>query len=178
MLLSIMQGIGQLLQQKIIWSTMSPVVPRLKSSGLSWYQHHIVLITVAYNKSWSWVVLISWILLLFFNFVLAILSPMNFRIINLFYFIYLFIYLFTYLLTYLFCFLGPHPRHMDVPRLGVQPELQLPAHTTATAVWDPSCVCNYTTACGSARSLTHWAWPGIKPTTLGFLVGFVSTAVQ
>ena len=31
-------------------------------------------------------------------------------------------------------FLGPHPRHMvEVPRLGVQLELQLPAYTTATA---------------------------------------------
>ena len=29
------------------------------------------------------------------------------------------------------CFLGPHPRHMDVPRLGVESELQLLAYTTA-----------------------------------------------
>ena len=27
----------------------------------------------------------------------------------------------------LFVFLGPHPRHMEVPRLGVESELQLPA---------------------------------------------------
>ena len=39
-----------------------------------------------------------------------------------------------------FCFLGPHLRHMEVPRLGVASELQLPAHTTATATPDPSCV--------------------------------------
>ena len=32
-----------------------------------------------------------------------------------------------------FVFLGPHPRHREVPRLGVQSELQLPAYTTATA---------------------------------------------
>ena len=31
---------------------------------------------------------------------------------------------------------------MEVPRLGVESELQLPAYTTATATWDPSCVCN------------------------------------
>ena len=43
---------------------------------------------------------------------------------------------------FFFCFLGPHLRHMEVPRLGVQLELQLPAYTTATAtlvprrVWD------------------------------------------
>ena len=39
-------------------------------------------------------------------------------------------------------FLGPHPRHMEVPRLGVKLELQLPAYTTATATWDLSHVCD------------------------------------
>ena len=33
----------------------------------------------------------------------------------------------------LFCFLGPHPRHVEVPRPGVESERQLPAYTTATA---------------------------------------------
>ena len=37
-----------------------------------------------------------------------------------------------------FCFLGLHLRHMEVPRLGVKSELQLPACTTATAMADPS----------------------------------------
>ena len=36
------------------------------------------------------------------------------------------------------CFLGLHLRHMEVPKLGVQLELQLPAHATATAMQDPS----------------------------------------
>ena len=31
---------------------------------------------------------------------------------------------------------------MDVPRLGVGSELQLPAYTTATATRDPRCVCD------------------------------------
>ena len=31
---------------------------------------------------------------------------------------------------------------MEVPRLGVQQELQLPAYTTATATRDPSHVCD------------------------------------
>ena len=39
-------------------------------------------------------------------------------------------------------FLGPHPQHLKVPRLGVELELQPPAYTTATAMWDPSCICN------------------------------------
>ena len=38
-------------------------------------------------------------------------------------------------------FLGPHPQHMEVPRLGVESELQLPAYTTATAGWDLSRIC-------------------------------------
>ena len=36
-----------------------------------------------------------------------------------------------------FVFLGPHPQLMEVPRLGVQSELQLLASTTATAMPDP-----------------------------------------
>ena len=34
----------------------------------------------------------------------------------------------------------------------------------------------YTTAHGNARSLTHWARPGIEPKTSLFLVGFISSA--
>ena len=38
-----------------------------------------------------------------------------------------------------FClvFLGPHPQHMEVLRLGVKLELQLQAYITATATPDP-----------------------------------------
>ena len=45
---------------------------------------------------------------------------------------------------HLFCFLGPHPQHVEVPRLGVQSELQLPGYTTATATatQDLSRVCD------------------------------------
>ena len=39
-------------------------------------------------------------------------------------------------------FLGPHPRHTEVPRLGVESEPQLLAYATATATPDPSHVCN------------------------------------
>ena len=54
-------------------------------------------------------------------------------------------------LSVFFCFLGLHLRHMEVPRLGVQSQLQLPAYTTATATSDPSCVC------GLHHSLwQHW----------------------
>ena len=43
---------------------------------------------------------------------------------------------------WLFLLWGPHPWHMEVPRLRVQLELQLPACVTAPATWDPSCVCD------------------------------------
>ena len=41
-----------------------------------------------------------------------------------------------------FFLLGPHLRHMEVPRLGVESELQLPAYTTAAATQDWSRVCD------------------------------------
>ena len=52
---------------------------------------------------------------------------------------FLFIYLFILLF---FFFKGPHVRHMEVPRLGVESELQPPAYTTATAMPDPSRICD------------------------------------
>ena len=42
-----------------------------------------------------------------------------------------------YLFIQSFFVLGLHPGHMEVPRLGVKLELQLPAYTTATAMQDP-----------------------------------------
>ena len=43
---------------------------------------------------------------------------------------------------HLFIFLEPHPWHTEVPRLGVQLELQLPAYTTAIATPELSCICD------------------------------------
>ena len=43
---------------------------------------------------------------------------------------------------YYFCFLGPHSLHMEVPRLGVDSDLQLLAYTAATITPDLSCLCN------------------------------------
>ena len=47
-----------------------------------------------------------------------------------------------FILFLIFCFLGPHPWHMEIPRLGVQLELPLPAYATAAAMQDPSRICN------------------------------------
>ena len=43
---------------------------------------------------------------------------------------------------FFFCFLGPHSRHIEVPRLGVDLELQLPGCTTASTPPDLSQVYN------------------------------------
>ena len=61
------------------------------------------------------------------------------------YFIYLFVclcFLFVCFVLFLSFILGPNPRHMEVPRLGVKSERQLPAYTTATATPDPSRFCD------------------------------------
>ena len=58
----------------------------------------------------------------------------------------LFIFIYFY-----FCFSGLHLQHMEVPRLRVKSELQLPAYTTATAMPDPSNVCDL-----HHSSRQHW----------------------
>ena len=71
---------------------------------------------------------------------------------------------------FFFFFLGHHPQHMEVPRLGVQSELQ------QHEIWTVSAT--YTTAHCNARSSTHWARPGIELATSWFLVGSISAAPQ
>ena len=54
------------------------------------------------------------------------------------------LFYFLFLLFGLSVFLGPHPQHEKVPKLGVKFELQLlaTATATATAMWDPSGICD------------------------------------
>ena len=40
--------------------------------------------------------------------------------------------LLLFIYFFIFVFLRPHPWHVEVPRLGVEPELQLPAYTTTS----------------------------------------------
>ena len=49
---------------------------------------------------------------------------------------------FFFLSFFLFVFLGLHSWHMEVPRLGVESEVQLLAYNVATAIPDPSLVCD------------------------------------
>ena len=53
---------------------------------------------------------------------------------------------------YLF-FLGMHLWHMEVPRLGVESELQLSAYATATAMQDPNHNCSLCCSLGQCRVL-------------------------
>ena len=39
-------------------------------------------------------------------------------------------------------FLQLYLQHMEVPQLGLKPELQLQAYATATAAPDPRCICD------------------------------------
>ena len=48
---------------------------------------------------------------------------------------------FNFVFLFLF-FRAADLSHMEVPRLGVESELQLLAYTTAIATWDLSSVCN------------------------------------
>ena len=59
---------------------------------------------------------------------------------------------------YFLVFLGSHPQHMEVPRLQVESELQLPAYTVAIAMPDPSHICDLRrilNPLNKARDRTH-----------------------
>ena len=68
-----------------------------------------------------------------------------------------------------FCLLGPHPWHMEVPRLGVKESgLQAAGLHRALSV---TCI----TAHGKAGSLTRSVKPGTEPASSWILVRFLST---
>ena len=60
-----------------------------------------------------------------------------------------------------------------VPRLGVRLELQLPAYATATAIPDPSCVCDL-----QRLFLNPLNEAGIETVSLQILLRLISTAPQ
>ena len=81
----------------------------------------------------------------------------------------------VYLFLFLFWFLGPQPWHMEVPRLGVKLELQLPAYTTATAMQELSRICDLHHSSREHRILDPLR---IEPASSWILVGFISTEPQ
>ena len=72
-----------------------------------------------------------------------------------------------FLSLYVFFFLlRLHLRQMEVPRWGVKSELPLLAYATATAIPDPTLICDLCCSLSNiGSSLIHWARPGIKPTS-------------
>ena len=74
----------------------------------------------------------------------------------------------------LFCILRLHLWHMEILKLGVESELQLLAYTTATAMQDPSHVCDLHHSLQQHWILTHWVRPGIEPASSWILAGLVN----
>ena len=79
-------------------------------------------------------------------------------------------------IIFLLFYLGPHLWHMEVPRLGVKSELQLPAYATAAATWDPSRVCDLphswilnplSKAWNQTRALMYTSWVCYYWATMG-----------
>ena len=89
--------------------------------------------------------------------------------------VYVNFYRFFVLFCFLF-FLGLHPQHTEVPRLGVESKLQLWLRPQPQQHGIQVASVTYTTVHGNAGSLTHLARPGIKPTSSWILVRFISTA--
>ena len=67
---------------------------------------------------------------------------------------------------------------MEVPRLGVEWDLQLPAHTTATAMQNPHLVCDLNHSSPQHQNLNPLRGPGTEPISSWILVGFVTAEPQ
>ena len=73
-----------------------------------------------------------------------------------------------------FFFLGPHPQHMEVPRLGWKRSWSCQSMPQPQQHQIQIASVTYATAHGNIGSLTHWVSPGIKPHPHGHCVGFLS----
>ena len=89
----------------------------------------------------------------------------------------------TFLLLFvcLFYFLGTYLGHMEILRLGVQSELQLPAASlchSPTAIWDLSHFCDLHHSSWQCQITNPLSKPGIEPASSWLLVGFVFSVPQ
>ena len=80
------------------------------------------------------------------------------------------LFVFCFVLSY---FLGPQMQHVQVPRLGIELKLHLPAYIIATATPDPSYVCDLHCSWRQCRIINPLK-PGIKPTSSWILVRLFS----
>ena len=85
---------------------------------------------------------------------------------------------FLFVCLFVFCFLGLHLWHMEVPRLAVKLELQLPAYTTATAMQDPTRICDLQYSSWQCRILDPLSKGKDQTCILMELVGFISAEPQ
>ena len=67
---------------------------------------------------------------------------------------------------------------MEVPRLGVQSELQLPAYATVTATPDPSCIFDLHHSSWQSGILNPLSETRDGPVSSWILVGFITTEPQ
>ena len=81
----------------------------------------------------------------------------------------------NFIFIYYYYFLGPHPWHMEVPRLGVWSELQLPACVTAIAMPDSSHICDLHQSSWQSQILNPLSKARDRTSTSWFLVRFIST---
>ena len=77
--------------------------------------------------------------------------------------------------TYECIFLGPHPQHMEFPRLGSNWSCSHRPIPQPQQFRIRAMSITYSTSHSNARSLTQWARPGIKLTSSQILVRFVSS---
>ena len=63
---------------------------------------------------------------------------------------------------------------MEVSRLGFKSELQLQVYATATAMWDPSHICDLNHNSRQHWILTHWLRSGIERISSWILVRFIT----
>ena len=78
------------------------------------------------------------------------------------------------LFFFFLAFLGLHLWHMEVPRLGEESELQLPATATATAMPDPSHVCNLHCSSQKCQILNPLSEARDRTCILWIQVGFIT----
>ena len=98
----------------------------------------------------------------------------------------LFLSFFPFNFCFHFVFFQLHPLHMEVPRIGVKTELQLPqpqlchrsATATATATGDPSCVCNLLYSSWQRRILNPLSKGRDQTTSSWIVVRFITIEPQ
>ena len=81
-------------------------------------------------------------------------------------------FLFVCLFGFVFFCLGPNPWHMEVPGLGSTRSCS--CWPTPQQCWIQATSAIYAAACGNTASLTHWAGPGIEPSSSWIPVRFLT----